>query len=145
MAVDLIAGLGVFKTLYDSAKALKDINDTTVRNGAVVELGEKILAAQAAQMALLQRVGDLEKEVASFERWEAQKERYELKATPGGGFAYALKPNAEPPEPPHQICAACYEHRKRSVLQKIAKNKASTHMGVPNMYRCPECKAEILA
>jgi hypothetical protein len=48
VAAELIAGLGIFKSLYDSAKALKDINDGTVRNGAVIELQEKILSAQEA-------------------------------------------------------------------------------------------------
>ena len=80
MAAELITGLGIFKSLYNSAKALKNINDATVRNEAVIELQEKILAAQEAQTMLLDRVGELEKKVASFETWEREKQRYERKS-----------------------------------------------------------------
>jgi hypothetical protein len=62
----------------DIAKGLKDINDATVRNAAVIELQEKILAAQAEQTALVVRVGELEKEVADLKAWDAEKQRYEL-------------------------------------------------------------------
>lgn len=41
VVAETIAGLGAFKSMYDMAKALKDINDATVRNGAVIELQEK--------------------------------------------------------------------------------------------------------
>ena len=92
MAVDIITGLGIFKTLFDSAKGLKDINDTAVRNTAVVELQEKILAAQAQQAALIEHVHELEKEVARFETWETEKQRYQLHDFGGRTFAYVLKP-----------------------------------------------------
>lgn len=62
MAGELIAGLSIFKSLYDSAKALKDINDAAIRNGAVIELQEKILAAREAQAILLERIRELEEE-----------------------------------------------------------------------------------
>jgi hypothetical protein len=35
---------------------LKDINDAVIRNGAVIELQEKILAARQKQTALLERL-----------------------------------------------------------------------------------------
>ena len=46
MASELIAGLGLFKTMLDMAKGLKDISDAAVRNAAVIDLQEKILAAR---------------------------------------------------------------------------------------------------
>jgi len=94
MAGEFIVGLSIFKTLYDSAKALKDINDGTIRNGAVIELQEKILAAREAQSALLDRISELERKVAGFEEWNAKEEKYELKDLGRTAFAYMLKPNA---------------------------------------------------
>ena len=67
MASELIAGLGIFKTLFDMTKGLKDMNDAAIRSATAVELLEKILTAREQQAALLERVGELEKEVAGFE------------------------------------------------------------------------------
>jgi hypothetical protein len=117
MAAELLTGLGIFKSMLDTAKGLKDINDTAVRNAAVIELQEKILAAQAQQTALIERVGELEKEVARFETWETEKQRYKLERLPDGGVVYALKESESGGEPPHRICASCYQERRRSFLQ----------------------------
>ena len=58
MPVDLIAGFGAFKSVYDAAKALKDMNDATVRNAAVIELQAQILNAQEQQAALIRRTSE---------------------------------------------------------------------------------------
>jgi hypothetical protein len=64
MVAEVYATLGAFKAMFDMAKGLKDINDAAIRNGAVIALQEQILTAQAAQSTLIDRVNDLEKEVA---------------------------------------------------------------------------------
>ena len=119
MVGEVFAGLGALKTAFDIAKGLKDIDDAARRNAAVIELQEKILAAREAQSALLDRVSELEEKVVSFEKCDTEKERYELKelipASPT--FAYTLKPNAQPPEKFHCICATCYQNRIKSILQ----------------------------
>lgn len=79
MVGEVFAGLGALKTAFDIAKGLKDIDDATRRNAAVIELQEKILAAREAQSTLLDRVGQLEEKVTSFETWDAEKARYELR------------------------------------------------------------------
>ena len=73
MVAEVFAGLGALKTAFDIAKGLKDIDDAARRNAAVIELQERILSAQQSQSALVERVHDLEKEVAGFEQWEAEK------------------------------------------------------------------------
>jgi hypothetical protein len=75
VAAELLASVGVFKSLYDSAKALKDINDAAIRNAAVIDLQEKILTAREAQEALLERVADLETKISTFDKWETEKAR----------------------------------------------------------------------
>jgi hypothetical protein len=133
MVGEVIAGLGAIKTAFDLAKGLKDIDDATRRNAAIIELQEKILTAHSAQAALIQRVGDLEKEVAGFETWETEKQRYELKDIGLGSLAHVIKEAMRGSEPPHQICAVCYEHRKKSILQP--DNVYGFHT-----LRCPECQ-----
>lgn len=135
MAAELIMGLGAIKTAFDLAKGLKDIHDVAARDRAVIDLQKEILAAQQAQFALVERVSNLEKEVAGFETWEAEKKRYKLTDFGGGTFAYLLKQEAANGEPIHRICAHCYEDGHRSVLQFSAKSSGQDY------YDCPRCKA----
>lgn len=137
MASEIIASLGVFKTLFDTAKGLKDINDAAVRNAAVIELQEKILAAQAQHAALIERVGELEKEVARLETWEAEQQRYQLTDYGSGTFAYAVKPEARGTEPDHRLCASCYQKGHKSILQFDVRDEHQQ-----DRYTCPACKTE---
>ena len=57
MAGELLAGIGLFKSMLDTARGLKDMNDTAVRNAAAIDLQEKILTAQAEQATLIERIG----------------------------------------------------------------------------------------
>jgi CII-binding regulator of phage lambda lysogenization HflD len=132
VVAETLGGLSALKTAMDMAKALKDINDATIRNSAVIELQEKILAAREAQTTLLERIGDLEKEVASFEKWNAEKENYQLASIHADTFAYVRKPSAEGNVPSHYICATCYEGRKKRILQRAD----AAHV------MCPDCKSD---
>jgi hypothetical protein len=126
------------KTAFDMAKALKDIDDRTRRNDAVIELQEKILGAQTAQAALIQEVGELEKEMTALKAWDADKKRYELKDLGRGFYAYVPKQGMEEGEPPHGICANCYQKGFKSILQ------SSGHPVVyDRSWDCPGCKTKI--
>jgi Zn finger protein HypA/HybF involved in hydrogenase expression len=144
VAAELLASVGVFKSLYDSAKALKDINDAAIRNAAVIDLQEKILTAREAQEALLERVADLETKISTFDKWETEKARYALEEVSSGAFVYSLKAGAVPDEPPHKICASCYQKSEKSILQIVPTNVARSHLGIPPMYRCNACKGEVV-
>lgn len=133
VAAEIMGGLSGLKAAFDIAKGLKDIDDATRRNAAVIELQEKILAARETHSALLDRVGGLEEKVAGFEKWDTEKEKYELKEITPQSFAYAIKPNARGAEPDHLLCTNCYEHRKKSILQKAD----AAHL------KCPNCSALI--
>ena len=138
MASELLAGLGLFKAMFDAAKGLKDINDTTVRNVAVIELQEKILAAREQQSALAERVRELEEEVARFKTWDTEKQRYSLTECAPGAFAYVVKRAEARGEPGHALCATCYERGVKSILQTNGRKIVHEHA-----YICPSCKADI--
>ena len=42
MVAEVFGSIGAFKAMFDIAKALKDMNDAAIRNGAVIELQEQI-------------------------------------------------------------------------------------------------------
>jgi hypothetical protein len=79
MLGEAMAGFNAFKTMLDTAKALKDMNDAAIRNGAVIELQEQILAAQSEQAALVEQIHKFQGEVQRFNAWNTEKHRYELK------------------------------------------------------------------
>jgi hypothetical protein len=118
MISEAMMGASALKTAFDMAKALKDIDDRTRRNDAVIELQEKILGAQTAQAALIQEVGELEKEVTALKAWEADKKRYELKDLGIGAFTLMSRSRAwKMANPPHGICTNCYQKGFKSILQ----------------------------
>jgi len=138
MASEIIAGIGLFKTMMDMAKGLKDINDASIRNGAVIELQEKILTAQDQQATLINRVRELEKQMARHETWEAESQRYELKELYRGALAYAVKETVRGSEPQHYICANCYQRNKKSILQGF-----ESYTGERTL-TCPDCKTQVI-
>lgn len=133
VVAETLGGLSALKTALDMTKALKDINDATIRNAAVIELQEKILAAREEQTALLEKVGQLEKTVADFDRWDAEKENYQLAAISTDTFAYVRKAPADGNIPSHYICPNCYEDRKKKILQR----SDAAHL------MCPDCKTRL--
>jgi hypothetical protein len=132
VVAETIAGLGAVKTAFDMAKALQSIHEATARDRAVIELQKEILAAQAAQFALLERAGDLEKEVATLKAWDADKERYKLVDLGAGILAFALKEGMENGEPAHNICTSCYQSGLKSILVSSTWSPGRCHVLVCN-------------
>ncbi len=138
MVSELITGLGLFKSMLDMAKGLKDMNDAAVRNAAVIELQEKILSAREQQAALLERISELEEGVARFETWEAEKQRYELKKLHPGVLVYVVKEAVRGSEPEHYLCANCYERGKKRFL-----HSGGVSEGIERL-KCHECNTELI-
>jgi hypothetical protein len=76
-------------------------------------------------------------QLARFEKWETEEQRYQLKDFGGNTFAYELKPEAAQGEPPHIICPNCYQKRQKSILQGRGKDALQR-----DMYHCPSCENE---
>jgi hypothetical protein len=137
VAAEFVSGLSGLKTAFDLAKGLKDMDDRAHRNAAVIELQEKILAAQQSQAALIESFGNLEKELARFETWETEKKRYALKDYGGGTFAYELKESEAHGDPMHRACPACYQNGRISILQYTGGNSYGRQL-----YICFPCKQQ---
>lgn len=148
----MISGaMSALKTAGDLTKLIIASHDASVMREKAIELQAQIftaqqnaLTAQSDQFALLERVRELKKHIADLEAWDTEKQRYEMKRLSSGSIAYSLKADASGSEPPHYICAACYQHGKKFILQKMQQNIASLQLAKPPMLRCPECKSEIL-
>jgi len=68
MANETLAGVGSLKSVaFELAKNIKEIEDAAHRSAAIIELQEKILAAQRSQHTLMEQISTLEKEIANFE------------------------------------------------------------------------------
>lgn len=139
LAIDGIKGA------LDIAKTIKDVRDEAVIAAKVSDLTALMLDAQAHATAayaretdLAQRVRELEAQVASFEKWETEKERYEFQRVGGGIFAYRLKESEHAVEPAHYICPKCYEDRKKMVFQFTQTYDAGP------VHKCPECDLKMV-
>jgi hypothetical protein len=139
-----IAGAVVsLKSAGEIAKSLLTLRDGSMLQGKVIELQAEILsaqegtlAAQSAQFALLERIRELEAEVAKVKAWDAEKQRYQLADVGLGSLAYVLKPEAQGTEPAHAICANCYQHQNKSILQKDLERGFE-------VVQCHTCKARL--
>jgi hypothetical protein len=145
--MSLIAGtVSSLKLAHDMPKALVTIRDATMLNEKVIELQRVILAAQSDalaaqsdQFSLLDRIRDLEKEIADLKAWDAEKQRYELKGLGFGTFVYVVKLAVQGGEPMHCICANCYEDGKKSILQRTSQFEAGC-----SIWFCNDCKSRLL-
>ena len=138
MVAEIFGSPSAFKAMFDMAKALKDIDNATTRNRAVIELQEQILSAQHSQSALIERVRELEEQVANFEKWEAEKEKYHLVEIRTGAVAFSLKDQTNPPSAPHYLCANCFEDRRKSILQETLRFPGRAHV-----LECHRCGSDI--
>lgn len=142
----ITAAVGSLKVAGDIAMGLINLKTMAEVQAKAIELNQKIIAAQheifaanAAQSTLVERVRDLEKQIARMEAWEAQKKRYQMASVLAGTTIYALKKSMSDGEPPHYICASCYQTGHRSILQNGQDMKTMrTFLVCPN----PACKAE---
>ena len=117
------------KTAADIAKGFLDLKSISDVQSKVIDLQSVILSAQSSaiaaqsdQFAMLEEVRTLKEEIAKIKAWETQKQRYKLVSPSVAAMAYALQKSMSNGEPPHYLCANCYQKGKPSILQH-SKNK----------------------
>jgi len=137
-----IAGAaGALKTALDLAKSALGMHDAALIRAKVTEMQGEIstalagaITAQTDQLAMLNRVDKLEKELAKHEAWDAEKKRYQMERLPPGVLVYTLKQEAAAPaEEIHSICPTCYHRSKTSPLQATEPSNGVHHL------KCFEC------
>ena len=137
---------GSLKAASDIAKAMIALRDAEAFQAKAIELNREIMSAQSSalaaysdQAAMIERIGNLEKQIAELEAWEREKERYQLTDHGGGTFTYGLKTGMEGSEPFHRICAHCYQQRRKSILQSHG-----TFMGGREKVTCHACQGSFM-
>ena len=139
-----------------SLKAAKDITQAMIGprdaaafqekrlelQNAVLDAQSSVFAANEERTALIEKVRQLEKELARLEAWEADKQRYEMRSLSrhGAAIVYSLKSDAVDSEPFHCICATCYEQGKKVPLQF---SRVAFMGGEEQILACPVCKTEV--
>lgn len=143
------AALSSFKAMKDIAEAMVGLRDAAAFRERQIEFQGKIIEAQSALSALqderstlIETIREREEEIARLKAWDAEKQRYELKDLCGGSgsLAYLIKPDAQGSEPPHCLCASCYNAGKKSILQNTGKPAPG---GYGRQWGCPSCKMVI--
>ena len=151
MLAEIGMGLSSLKTATDIVKGLNAANTQAAINDVKIALQERIFEArealasvQEAQATALKRISELEQEIVQLKDWESEKQRYQLTAIDSGAFAYMPKPSMENSEPPHWLCANCFNRRQKSFLQFKGQDiRASGSRGDESTYGCDTCKASV--
>lgn len=133
MIGEIFAGAGAFKALVDSVKNLKEMTDTTARADAIMEIQSKLMSIQTSYFVVEGRCREVEAELDRLKKWEADKERYELVKLEPGILMYRIKDAMRGSEPPHEICADCYQKGLKSLLHITGRGNGLT------AYKCHAC------
>ena len=116
-----ISSLQAANDLAKTSIGLRDIAalhaKTIALRKVILDAQSSALRAQSEQSSLLQRIRQLEEKVAEVEAWAAEKQKYQLTEINPGQFAYTLKEQTGSTEPKHMLCANCYNHNEKSILQ----------------------------
>jgi len=134
------------QTAGSIVKAILDLRDAAAVHAKVMELNSVIieaqshtLHAQADSFAQVSRIRELEDRIVQMEDWEREKQRYQLHEVKPGVLAYILKEGMAEGEPAHQLCANCYQHRIKSILQEEHLAVGRVHLLV-----CNRCGSELI-
>jgi DNA-directed RNA polymerase subunit RPC12/RpoP len=145
MTAEIAGAVHSIRLLMDVLKANKSLTNFNELVAAVAEVNADLLSAQAValtsqkhELALTQRVGELEKEIAELKDWDREAERYQLTAIAPQVFAHRLKPGMEQGEPTHYVCTHCFSDKKKSILHAMPP---SEH---PRAYECPRCQQRLM-
>ncbi|WP_064116756.1 hypothetical protein [Pseudomonas fluorescens] len=140
--IDWIAGaLASTRSATDIAKSLVTLRDEEVirsrvfdLNASLMELQQQMMTAQREQMALIDQVGELKKELRAVKDKSSVLDRYQLLKVGPGRVVYALKPEFKGTEPEHFCCTNCFDNGKRSVFKGLNPSD-----GVMS-FHCPACR-----
>ena len=142
---EIATALTSISTALEIAKSIHALTVDTAVSAKVFELQrvmseivQQLLASQSEQAALSRRIHDLEAQVARFENWDGEKQRYELKELAPGTLVYRTKPGMENGEPVHDLCPHCYQQGVKSILQRSGFAQGCV------THTCPHCQTSFI-
>jgi hypothetical protein len=134
MVAEVFAGLSAFKSMFDIAKSMKEMNDTNTRNQAVSDLWEHIFTAQTRYAEAVEKVRELEAKLKTFEDWETTKKEFQLTELENGVRIYT-KPTDDLII---EACPSCFGDRHIGILQRQSWNPGRCEVLV-----CNDCGAVV--
>jgi hypothetical protein len=143
----ITAAVGSLKVAGEIAHGLITLKTTTEVQAKAIELNHKIIdaqhqifAANAAQTTLVERIRELESQIARMRDWDAQKQRYKLATPFPGCMVYALQKSMSEGQPAHYLCTSCFQKGEPSILQ--GREGRQTKEGKARAaYWCPVCES----
>ena len=112
------------KTLVETVRTLKPTSSESQLEAIRVELLAQVGNARQGVLDLQETVAkeraekaELEAEIARLRSFEAYRERYKLEALGDDALVYVQKDSSDSTDPPHSLCAACFNKDIPSILQ----------------------------
>jgi hypothetical protein len=138
----ILSPLKAASGLVQEAIEIRDeikLRDTIIKLSAQIMAAQSgALAAQSDQLSLLDEIRSLKEKVVELEAWNTEKGRYKLTDLGRGLKTYTLKEGMENGEPPHHLCANCYNEGHKSVLQTEIRVPGRSEVLV-----CHRCGADL--
>lgn len=141
----ILAAVNSLKVAGDIAKGLISLKTMAEVQSKAIELNQQIIdaqhqifAANTTQTALVERIRELESQVTRMKDWDAQKQRYKLATPYTGCMVYALQKSMSDGQPPHYLCASCFQQGQTSILQGMEQSVGHS------IYYCPRlnCRSQ---
>lgn len=130
--------LGLAREATGLAKDIKglsgkpdDLSDEA--KDVISALLDRLITLQTEQLAMQSTIAEFEEEKRRHDRFQAERERYRLAKSEQGSIFYEIDPAQAGGDPPHCICAACYDKSIKSVLQPVAHNT----------FECATCRSRV--
>ncbi|MES2495609.1 MAG: hypothetical protein V4618_05830 [Pseudomonadota bacterium] len=155
MIAEISAGLSSLKAAKDILQAMNEMQTATTVNdikltlqGHILEAQQGLFTAQEAQTAASHRISELEQEVVRLKDWSGEKQRYQLHDVGGGAMTYMSRLGMANGEPPHWLCASCFNQGRKSFMQNKGNgvgNRTTAERGLDQTFACDTCKSSFKA
>jgi len=106
----------IIKSLFELKTSTAIVEQLNVLNKELFAVHSSNLELQQQLSAAHTEIANLKKEITGFEAWDNQKSRYKLYSPWSGAMVYAVTEANSGGEPPHWLCAKCFDERKRAFL-----------------------------
>ena len=130
--IEIVQFIGLVGTVSNIGKTLFQAHTQAERDRLQIEFSDAMIALQfkisemqVSYQSILDSNVALKKQLEAYDTWEAERARYSLFQPSAGAFVYRLNPSSAANDPAHWLCAACYNERKKSILQRESEDSAA--------------------